>query len=100
LGSSAAAVVAGLAAVRGLIAEPAAMDEATMLRIATTFEGHPDNAAPAIYGGATVAWQDADDAHAVPLAVAPSLESAVLIPGCVLPTKEARAVLPPQVPHP
>lgn len=100
LGSSAAAVVAGLAAVRAMIAEPAALDEAAMLRIATTFEGHPDNAAPAIYGGATVAWQDPDGAHASPLTVAAEMESAVLVPRSTLPTKEARAVLPPQVPHP
>ncbi len=100
LGSSAAAVVAGLAAVRGMVADPNAFDEAAMLRIATTFEGHPDNAAPAIYGGATVAWQDADGAHAVPLELSSEIESAVLVPGSVLPTKEARAVLPPHVPHP
>ena len=100
LGSSAAAVVAGLAAVRAMIADPAALDEAAMLRIATTFEGHPDNAAPAIYGGATVAWQDAEGAHASPLTVAADLESAVLVPRSTLPTKQARAVLPAQVPHP
>jgi homoserine kinase len=99
LGSSAAAVVAGLAAVRAMIAEPGALDEAAVLRIATAFEGHPDNAAPAIYGGATVAWQDAEGAHASPLAMAPEFESAVLVPRSTLPTKEARAVLPPQVPH-
>ena len=100
LGSSAAAVVAGLTAVRAMIADPAALDEAAILRIATSFEGHPDNAAPAIYGGATVAWQDAEGAHASALDVDPLLETLVLVPGSTLPTKEARAVLPPQVPHP
>lgn len=99
LGSSAAAVVAGIAAVRGLLAEPEALDHEAMLRIATEFEGHPDNAAPAIWGGATVAWIDDAGAHAVPLAVADAIETAVLIPGAVLPTKQARAVLPAQVPH-
>jgi len=99
LGSSAAAVVAGIAAVRGLLAEPEALDNETMLRIATEFEGHPDNAAPAIWGGATVAWLDHEGAHAVPLDVAKGIETAVLIPGAVLPTKQARAVLPAQVPH-
>lgn len=99
LGSSAAAVVAGIAAVRGLLAEPEALDNDTMLRLATEFEGHPDNAAPAIWGGATVAWLDHEGAHAVPLAVASDIETAVLIPHAVLPTKQARAVLPEQVPH-
>lgn len=99
LGSSAAAVVAGIAAVRGFLVEPEALDNETMLRVATDFEGHPDNAAPAIWGGATVAWLDHEGAHAVPLAVAAGIETAVLIPRAVLATKEARAVLPAQVPH-
>lgn len=99
LGSSAAAVVAGIAAVRGLLAQPDAIDNETMLRLATEFEGHPDNAAPAIWGGATVAWTDHEGTHAVPLGVAKDIETAVLIPRAVLATKEARAVLPQQVPH-
>ena len=99
LGSSAAAVVAGITAARALIAEPEALDADIALQIATAFEGHPDNAAPAIHGGATVAWVDADGAHASPLILADSIETAVLIPESVLPTKQARAVLPAQVPH-
>lgn len=99
LGSSAAAVVAGICAARGLIAEPEALSSEVALELATRFEGHPDNAAPAIYGGATVAWMDQDGAHAAPLAVADEIETAVLIPGSVLPTQQARSVLPAQVPH-
>jgi homoserine kinase len=99
LGSSGAAVVAGIAAMRGLIAEPDLLGPEQMLRLATQFEGHPDNAAPAIYGGATAAWQDADGAHAVPLTIASGIETAVLIPRSILPTKQARAVLPASVPH-
>lgn len=99
LGSSAAAVVAGITAARSMIAEPEALSAAVALKLATEFEGHPDNAAPAIYGGATVAWQDADGAHASPLMIAEGIETAVLIPGSVLPTKQARSVLPAQVPH-
>jgi homoserine kinase len=99
LGSSAAAVVAGITAARAMLAEPEALDAAAALRLATAFEGHPDNAAPAIYGGATVAWVDSEGAHASELALDPAIETAVLIPESTLPTKEARAVLPPQVPH-
>lgn len=99
LGSSAAAVVAGIAAVRALIAEPEALDREAMLRLATEFEGHPDNAAPAIWGGATAAWLDDAGAHAVPLDVDSRIQSAVLVPGATMPTKEARSVLPAQVPH-
>ncbi|WP_084105720.1 homoserine kinase [Demequina sp. NBRC 110056] len=99
LGSSAAAVVAGISAARGLIAEPEALSAEVALDIATRFEGHPDNAAPAIYGGATAAWTDGSGAHAVPLQVAAEIETAVLIPRSVLPTQQARSVLPALVPH-
>jgi len=54
LGSSAAAVVAGLFAARGLIGDPTLLDDDVVLDLATQIEGHPDNAAPAILGGAAV----------------------------------------------
>ena len=99
LGSSAATVVAAFAAARAVLGEPEELSLDAILRLATKFEGHPDNAAPAIYGGAVVCWQDDDGAHASPLTVAPGIETAVLIPHGVVPTVEARAALPPQVPH-
>lgn len=99
LGSSAAAVVAGLAAARGLIAEPEALDDATLLRLATAMEGHPDNAAPAILGGATVAWTDGGDARAVPVTVHPDVAPVAIVPATHLSTKAARGVLPATVPH-
>ena len=99
LGSSAAAAVAGICAARGLIAEPEVLSNDVVLELATRFEGHPDNAAPAIYGGATIAWRDATGAHARSLTVAPEIETAVLIPRSTLPTKQARSVLPLNVPH-
>ena len=55
LGSSASAIVSGLAIVRAIISDPEVLDNETMLRIATYLEGHPDNLAPAIYGGITLA---------------------------------------------
>jgi homoserine kinase len=58
LGSSASAVVAGLVAARGLLADPAPLDDATLLRLATAFEGHPDNAAAALLGGFTISWSE------------------------------------------
>lgn len=56
LGSSAAAVVAGLVVARGFLSEPEALADEVILALATEWEGHPDNAAAAIYGGATIAW--------------------------------------------
>ncbi len=99
LGSSAAAVLAGLLAARGLLSEPDALDDDAVLGLATRFEGHPDNAAPALLGGATVAWVESGVPHAVRIPVSPRLEPAVLVPEARLATSTARAVLPPRVPH-
>ncbi len=71
MGSSAAAVVAGILAARMLISEPEALYNTRAFKIASAFEGHPDNAAPAILGGATVCWVGADGPHATELAAAP-----------------------------
>lgn len=100
LGSSAAAVVAGLLAARGLISEPEALSDETMLEVATQWEGHPDNAAAAIYGGATIAWRSADGgALAEPLALDPALRVTALVPAHPVATRVARGVLPATVPH-
>src|SRR5690625_5155473 len=80
LGSSAAAVVAGLVAARGLISEPEALDDAMVLQLATEFEGHPDNAAPALHGGATIAWTEGGRARAASVPLDPDLAVSVLIP--------------------
>lgn len=99
LGSSAAAVVAGILAARGLIAEPAALDDETCLALATQMEGHPDNAAPALLGGATVAWSDDAGVRAARLAVHPDLFPVAVVPPQHLSTSKARGVLPALVPH-
>ncbi|MCI5826113.1 MAG: homoserine kinase [Arcanobacterium sp.] len=59
LGSSAAAIVAGLMLVRELVGGDASgFTRNTVLSLATEYEGHPDNAAPCIFGGATLSWQE------------------------------------------
>lgn len=106
LGSSAAAVVAGLFAARGLIGDPTLLDDDVVLDLATQIEGHPDNAAPAILGGATVAWSvssaaaaDGAVARAARFDVAEGIEPLVLVPQERLSTHRARGVLPTVVPH-
>ncbi len=99
LGSSAATAVAALVAARALLAEPEALGLEAILTMVTALEGHPDNAGPALLGGAVVCWQDDAGAHATPLEVAEGIETAVLIPHGVVPTVEARACLPATVPH-
>ncbi|MET0433468.1 MAG: homoserine kinase [Cellulomonas sp.] len=100
LGSSAGAVVAGLLAARALVAEPESLDDDVVLRLATELEGHPDNAAPALLGGATVAWSEGADAvRAARLAVHPDVAPVAVVPSSRLSTSHARGVLPAQVPH-
>lgn len=55
LGSSGAAVVAGLLAAKGLLAGDVELGPEALLRLATELEGHPDNVAPALFGGLTIA---------------------------------------------
>ena len=99
LGSSAAAVVAGLMLVRGLVDEPELFDDDVVLQLATEFEGHPDNAAPAIYGGAVVAWMEAKKPHVAQIPVSPDMGTTLLIPDTELLTETARSVVPATVPH-
>lgn len=99
LGSSAAAVVAGILVARALVSEPEALDDTVALRIATAFEGHPDNAAPALLGGATVAWTTTDGPHASVLPVHPDVTPVVLVPQESCATHTARGVLPASVTH-
>ncbi len=154
LGSSAAAVVAGLLLVRGLVDHPEEFDDAAVLSLATGFEGHPDNAAPALHGGIVLSWVKDDPGRAAPPAepgvgeasgpagaggfahadgsacakrsthadgpappgeagegspspavgvarieVAPEVRTTLLVPNAELATREARSVLPSEVPH-
>jgi homoserine kinase len=105
LGSSASASVAGVLAARGLLRNQdtvdhvGALDDVTALRVATSLEGHPDNAAAALLGGLTIAWTDDEGAVAVRVDPHPELEPVVLVPEARLATTAARAALPAVVPH-
>ena len=97
LGSSAAAVVGGAAAANALLG--LALDKATVVTLCPELEGHPDNVAPAVYGGATLALRGPEGLVVAPLAVHESLALVCAIPDFTVETKQARAVLPPTVPH-
>lgn len=113
LGSSSAAIVAGILLARALVARalvarapvappgPAAagLDDAAALRLAAEIEGHPDNVAPCLLGGFTIAWTDAGGARAVRLEPAAAVHPVVLIPSVRGLTAHARAALPAAVPH-
>jgi homoserine kinase len=96
LGSSSAAVVAGTALADALLGEAGwGADADTTFAYAAELEGHPDNAAPATYGGLTVVA----DGHVRRIDVADSIRPVLLVPTDVrLPTDEARRALPELVP--
>ena len=59
LGSSASAIVGGLVLARALVLTGSdKMSDEALLDLATAMEGHPDNVAAALFGGATIAWQE------------------------------------------
>jgi homoserine kinase len=96
LGSSAAAVVAGVAAGFALAGQP--LDELA-LQVAAEFEGHADNAAASLFGGLVIAWQDAGRYRAVRLEPHPDLRPVLLVPAAESATKLTRGLLPDRVPH-
>ena len=100
LGSSAAAIVAGIAAARALVVGgDERLDDAAALDLAHRMEGHPDNVAAAIYGGLTLAWSDSpDSAHAVRHEPGDWLRAVAFVPTTQLKTAKARALLPATVP--
>jgi homoserine kinase len=101
LGSSAAAIVAGLAAARALVLGGAdTLDDDALLALAAELEGHPDNVAACLLGGLTLAWTPADGpAQAVRLPVSPALRPVVFVPTTSASTARARKLLPETVPH-
>jgi len=99
LGSSGAAVTAGILAAKGLLAGDVELDDETLLRLATELEGHPDNVAPALFGGLTIAWiGDRGPAHKK-LLVHRGVAPVVFVPGFTMSTSLARSLQPPQVPR-
>ncbi|GIH70517.1 homoserine kinase [Sphaerimonospora thailandensis] len=108
LGSSSAAICAGVLAARALapaLADGAAgavrpLPDDEVFALATELEGHPDNVAPCLAGGLTIAWTDQSGASSM-VKVTPheDVRPVVLIPDFRLSTEEARGLLPKDVPH-
>lgn len=95
MGSSSAAIVAGLVAADRLLQTH--LSRPALLRLAARIEGHPDNVAPAIYGGLTVCCANAELCSlALP---APDLRVIVAIPDFEVSTEAARKVMPATIPY-
>jgi homoserine kinase len=109
LGSSASAIVGGLALARSLVLTGEQyMSDDDLITLATELEGHPDNVAAAFYGGATIAWVEskinADGSNtnigkAVSLKVDDRIKALLLVPDNQLATAKARKLLPESIPH-
>jgi homoserine kinase len=99
MGSSAAAVVAGVLGAWALCPAVDDIDRDAVLRLTTELEGHPDNVAPCLFGSATLSWMTGTGARAARLDVHPDIRPVVLVPGETLSTHLARGLLPELVPH-
>jgi homoserine kinase len=96
LGSSAAAIVAGLAAADHLF--ELALTKEEMLARASELEGHPDNVAAAIYGGFVVCGTEDGLPRAARFDPPDGLEGVVVIPPEEVSTAKAREAIPEQLP--
>lgn len=109
LGSSSAAIVGGLGLAKQLLAGIGLkLSEQRLLELANDIEGHPDNVAPAIFGGFTIAWQGLGLDQSSELAlrevglsshlVHPAVQPVIAVPTSELATERARELLPTKVP--
>ena len=99
MGSSGAAVVSGLLAAKGLLEGDVVLGDDMLLSLATELEGHPDNVAPALFGGLTIAWMDETGPQHKKLLVHRGVSPLVLVPEFTMSTKLARSLQPLQVPR-
>jgi len=100
MGSSGAAIVGGIMLAKGLLEGIVEIDAHGLLNLATTLEGHPDNVAPALFGGLSIAWMtDAGPQHKK-LTVHRGVSLLVAVPRDItMSTKSARDLQPETVPH-
>lgn len=96
LGSSSTCVVAGVVAAQLLSGRP--FDRSLTLNMATAIEGHPDNVAPAVYGGLTSSFVEAGTTYAAVMPVGENLRFVAMAPPYVVRTDEARKALPTTIP--
>ena len=98
LGSSSAAIVAGVRLARALVTG-VDFGAGDALRVAARIEGHPDNVAPCLLGGFTIAWTEGAGARAARLDTHPGVRPTIFVPAEKGYTAAARRALPPAVPH-
>lgn len=92
LGSSASCILAGVMAANEIA--KANLNKNEILEIASEIEGHPDNIAPALFGGMTISIQENNQVYYDKIKISDGLKFCALIPDFTLSTKESRSVLP------
>jgi len=100
LGSSGAAIVSGVMAAQGLLEGIAKFTASELLALATDMEGHPDNIAPSLFGGLTIAWMTDEGPKHKKLSVHRGVSLVVAVPDdASMSTQLARSLQPETVPH-
>lgn len=99
MGSSGAAIVSGIMAAKGLLEGIVEIDSEGLLVLATEMEGHPDNVAPALFGGLTIAWMTPEGPRHKKLMVHRGVSPLVFVPEHAMSTALARSLQPESVPH-
>ncbi len=99
MGSSGSAIVSGIKAAQGLLEGTVNFSDDELLALATELEGHPDNVAPALFGGLTVAWTTEAGPRFKKLNVHRGVSPLVLVPDFKMSTELARSLQPESVPH-
>lgn len=100
LGSSSAAIVAGVSLARALVAGGQLLvDDDALFGLAADLEGHPDNVAPAFYGGFVISGREGGEWYAVESGVDPRIGVTLFVPPTPVSTSVARGLLPDAVPH-
>ena len=99
MGSSGAAIVSGIMAAKGLLEGIVEIDSDALLVLATEMEGHPDNVAPALFGGLTIAWMTPEGPKHKKLMVHRGVSPLVFVPVHAMSTALARSLQPESVPH-
>ncbi len=97
LGSSAACIVGGVMGANEILGRPLSREE--VLEISTIIETHPDNVAPAIYGGLVTSLVEGDKVYHCQVPIKNDLEFITLVPDFKLSTKLSREVLPEMIPY-
>lgn len=97
LGSSATCILSGVLGANSLAGDPLNKDE--IFRLAVEIEGHPDNIAPALFGGLVTSIMEDGFVYYNHINIENGIKFVALVPDFILSTKDAREVLPSQIPY-